>query len=228
MPKIYGTIKTIRRVEMAKKKSINQQRQEAGELQVGRKFGITKIKKAIRKTDFERLLSFVSKNNYMNHPTKSKLKIAYTLLFCTGCRISEILYFTKDDLATIIKYEEISLNNSTKTKKPRLIRFSDEHIQLIKNIVPSETGYLFKRNNTLEPMTITGLTTLCNNYIQIALGDLYSSHGFRRNMISTILRETGRVKAAQQHIGHISPITTAKYDTLEDDEIKNILNRAKW
>jgi integrase len=214
---------------MAKQKSINQQRQEAGELQVGRKVGITKVKKAIRKVDFERLLDFVSKNKYMNHPTKAKLKIAYTLLFCTGCRISEILNFTKEDLETILKFEEISLNNSTKTKKPRLIRFSNEHIEYIRKIVPEkETGYLFKRNNSIEPMTITGLTTLCNNYIQIALGDLYSSHGFRRNMISTILRETGRIKAAQEHIGHTSPVTTAKYDTLEDDEIKNILNRAKW
>lgn len=213
---------------MPKDKSKNQQRLEAGELQVGRKVGITKVKKAIRKVDFERLIDFVSKNKYMNYPSKSKLKIAYTLLFCTGCRISEIVKFTKNDLEYIIKFEEISLNNMTKTKKPRLIKFSDEHIELIKKIIPKELGYLFKRNNSLKPMTISGLTALCNNYIQICLGDLYSTHGFRRNMISTILRETGRVKAAQQHIGHISPITTAKYDTLEDDEIKNILNRAKW
>ncbi|MDX9744226.1 MAG: site-specific integrase [Arcobacteraceae bacterium] len=213
---------------MAKEKSINQQRLEAGELQVGRKVGTTKVKKAIRKTDFERLIDFVSKNKYMNYPTKGKLKIAYTLLFCTGCRVSEIIEFTKDDLESIVKFEEISLDNKTKTGKPRLIKFSDEHLEMIKKVVPKESGFLFKKNNSIEPMTISGLTSLCNNYIQIALGELYSSHGFRRNMISTILRETGRVRVAQQHIGHTSPITTAKYDTLEDGELKDILNRVKW
>ena len=194
----------------------------------GRKAGITKAKKAIRKADFERLFDFVCKNKMMNQPTRSKLKIAYTLLYVTGCRISEIVNFTKNDLERMIKFKEFSLTNKTKTKNPRFIEFSDSQIVLLEKVITKEEGFLFKKNNSLEPMTITGLTTLCNYYIQVALGDLYSSHGFRRNMITQILHKTGRLKLAQLHIGHKSPSTTTRYDTPHDGEIRNTLNTIEW
>lgn len=190
--------------------------------------GTAKVKKAIRKADFEKLLDFVSKNKMMNHPTRQKLKIAYTILYCTGCRISEIIRFTKDDLEQIVKHKEFSLDNRTKTKSPRFIEFSDSQIDLINKVIPKESGFLFKKNMSLEPMTITGLTTMCNQYIQIALGELYSSHGFRRNMITQILHKTGRIKLAQLHIGHKSPSTTTRYDTPADGEIRNTLNSINW
>ena len=50
---------------------------------MARPAGVTKAKKAIRKQDFERLLDFVGKNKMMNHPTRSKLRTAYTLLILT-------------------------------------------------------------------------------------------------------------------------------------------------
>ena len=97
---------------------------------MARPAGVTKAKKAIRKQDFERLLDFVGKNKVMNHPTRYKLRTAYTLLYCTGCRISEIVNFTRDDLEQMIKYKEFSLDNKNKTKRPRLIEFSDNKIVL--------------------------------------------------------------------------------------------------
>ena len=195
---------------------------------MARPFGKTKAKKAIRKADFEKLLDFVGKNKMMNYPTRSKLKIAYTLLYCTGCRISEIVNFTKEDLEYMVKFKEFSLSNSTKTKSARLIEFSDSQLILLEKIIPKETGFLFKKNNSFEAMSITGLTTICNQYIQIALGELYSSHGFRRNMITQILHKTGRIKLAQQHRGHKSPSTTTRYDTPADGEIRNTLNSINW
>ena len=195
---------------------------------MARPAGVTKAKKAIRKQDFERLLDFVGKNKMMNHPTRYKLKAAYTLLYCTGCRISEIVRFTRDDLEQMIKYKEFSLNNRNKMKRPRLIEFSDNHIILLEKIFTKETGFLFKKNNSFEAMSITGLTTLCNEYIQVALGELYSSHGFRRNMITQILHKTGRIKLAQLHIGHKNSSTTTRYDTPYDGEIIDTLNSINW
>lgn len=195
---------------------------------MARPAGTTKVKKAIRKADFERLMDFVGKNKKMNYPTRSKLKIAYTILYCTGCRISEIVNFTKDDLEQMIKYKEFSLDNKNKTKRPRLIEFSDSQILLLEKVFPKENGFLFKKNNSIEQMSITGLTNLCNKYIQIALGELFSSHGFRRNMITQILHKTGRIKLAQLHIGHKSPSTTTRYDTPADGEIRNTLNSINW
>ncbi len=195
---------------------------------MARPSGVTKAKKAIRKQDFERLLDFVGKNKKMNHPTRSKLKAAYTLLYCTGCRISEIVKFTRDDVEQMVKFKEFSLNNRTKTKRARLIEFSDNQIVLLEKIITKETGFLFKKNNSFDSMSITGLTTLCNFYIQVALVELYSSHGFRRNMITQILHKTGRIKLAQVHIGHKSAATTTKYDSPEDGEIRNTLNSINW
>jgi len=194
----------------------------------GRKPGNTTAKKAIRKADFEKLLDFVGKNKKMNHPTKAKLKIAFTLLYITGCRISEIKNFTSYDLKKIIDKKEFSLANNTKTKSVRLIQFSNTQIAILEKVLPKEDGYLFAKNGSKKPMTIGGLTSLCNFYIQKCLGNLYSSHGFRRNMITTILQTTGRVKLAQIHIGHKNSATTIRYDTPLDTEIKSTLNAINW
>ena len=92
--------------------------------------------KTIRENVFEtnssstHSISF-SKNKTMNHPTRSKLKTAFTILYVTGCRISEIVNFTKEDIESMIKNKEFSLNNSNKTKIPRLIEFSDSQISLL-------------------------------------------------------------------------------------------------
>jgi len=198
----------------------------------GRKKGTTIAKKAIRKTDFLKLIDFICKNRQINYPTKTKLKLSFTLLYITGCRISEILNFTSYDLKKIIKNKEFSLSNNTKTKSTRLIEFSDNQILLLEKVFPQnkkeKNEYLFTRNGSKNPMTIGGFTTLCNFYIQKCLGKLYSSHGFRRNMITTILQTTGRVKLAQTHIGHKNSATTIRYDTPLDGEIKNVLNKINW
>lgn len=190
--------------------------------------GTTKAKKAISKFEFSKLLDFVSKNHTIQHKTKSKLKLAYTLLYITGCRISEINQLTKADLDFMIEFKEYSLTNSTKTKQPRLISFSQIQLDLLRKVVPTEDGFCFKKNASAKAMSISGLTSLCNEYIQRALGELYSSHGFRRNMITQILLKTGRVKIAQQHIGHKSSSTTTRYDSPTQEDIYNTLKSINW
>ena len=68
---------------------------------MARPAGVTKAKKAIRKQDFERLLDFVGKNKVMNHPTRQKLKAAYTLIM----HLLIMQYFLK--LFYKIKYKKI-------------------------------------------------------------------------------------------------------------------------
>ncbi len=188
----------------------------------------TKAKRPITKELYYKLIHFVNECKDIKPVSKEKLKIAYTLLYTTGCRISEIKDFTNKDLDFIIEHKNYSTDNNTKTSKARFIKFSDMHIELIKKHYPKKEGYLFNKNKDTKPMSITGLTNLCNQYIHEALGELYSSHGFRRNMVTSILKSTGRLSVAQAHIGHKNPITTARYDIATEEDIEDALNRTEW
>lgn len=188
----------------------------------------TKAKRPLNKELYYKLIAYVENTSHIKPITKEKLKIAYTLLYCTGCRISEIRSFTSDDLNYIIENKFYSTDNKTKTGKARYIRFNTMHIELIKKHRPNKEGYLFNRNNSNKPMSIAGITNICNQYIHEALGDLYSSHGFRRNMVTTLLKTTGRLSVAQAHIGHKNALTTARYDIASEEDIDEALNKIEW
>ena len=188
----------------------------------------TKAKRAITKEQYYKLLLFVEESKDIKGVSKEKLKIAYTLLYTTGCRISEIVNFTTIDLDFIIENKHFSLTNKTKTNKPRFIKFNDVHVELIKKHRTNKEGFLFNKNNSLKPMSITGLTNMCNEYIHKSLGDLYSSHGFRRNMVTSILKATGRLSIAKEHIGHKSANTTARYDIATEQDVEDALNSVEW
>ncbi len=192
--------------------------------------GSTRAKKTITDYEFYKLLSLIKANKKIKSSTKEKLKIAFTLLYVTGCRISEISSMTKEDLLYMIQNKEYSLTNKTKTKKPRLITFSDSdsEIQLLLDIIPKKDGYLFCKNKTQKPMSKKSLTRLCNNFLHTHLGKLYSTHSFRKGYI-TILHQMGEsLETIRQDIGHVSIVTTARYTEVSTKEIAHIKSKRNW
>jgi len=77
--------------------------------------GTTRAKKPIMKKEFDRLINAVNRSLEIKSPTKLKLTRAFTLLYLTGCRVSEIAYFKSDDVREMIHDNEYSLTNDTKT-----------------------------------------------------------------------------------------------------------------
>jgi len=78
--------------------------------------GTTRAKKPIQKREYERLMLATRNSLVIKSATRVKLQRAFTLLYLTGCRVSEIANFTKDEMEMFIKHNEFSLTNNTKTQ----------------------------------------------------------------------------------------------------------------
>lgn len=197
---------------------------------MARPAGTTRAKKPILKKEFDRLINATNRSLELQSQTKMKLTRAFTLLYLTGCRISEIASLKSADIEQMISENEYSLTNSTKTKTARLISFSENQTQIefLKKILPSADGYLFPRNNANEPMHTESLKLMMNRFIQKILGTLYSTHSFRAGYITTAHQLGLSLEHIRQDIGHASIATTARYATVTHTEISQAKNRRVW
>jgi len=192
--------------------------------------GTTRAKKPILKDEFDRLIRVVKSTHIIKTITKPKLIRAFTLLYLTGCRVSEIINFKTSDIEYMINQNEFSLSNDTKTKKPRLISFDSDGVQadILKNILPSCEVYIFCKNNSDEPMSVQSLKFMMNKFIHKILGELYSTHSFRSGYITISHKQGLSLEHIREDIGHTNISTTARYTVVTSDEISKAKNRRKW
>lgn len=192
--------------------------------------GTTKARKPISKQEFDRLINAAAKSRSIRKPTRAKLTIAFTLLYLTGCRVSEVAKMHSDDIDQMIRNNEYSLTNNTKTKTARLITFDADGVQaeMLENILPQEPGYLFTRNNSEKPMTHMALTQLMNQFIHRVLGELYSTHSFRAGYITEAHTLGLSLEHIRQDIGHKNIATTARYATVTAEQISRGKTQRKW
>jgi len=197
---------------------------------MARPAGTTRVKKPILKKEFEKLLVATNRSLSLQFSTKEKLIRAFNILYVTGCRVSEITQFHTKDIETMILNNEFSLANNTKTKKARLISFDENRVQVefLKKILPTDSGYLFTKNNSTIPMTTSALKYLMNAFIHKILGELYSTHSFRAGYITTAHKVGLSIRHIQEDIGHTKAATTARYITVTHDEISHGKNRIDW
>jgi len=192
--------------------------------------GTTRAKKPILEKEFERLINATKYSKSLKSNSKSKFIMAFTLLYFTGCRVSELINFTTKDLLNIIESNEFSLTNTTKTNSSRLISFDENRVQVTKlnAILPKEDIYLFYANNSSKPMSVSSLTKNLNKFIHSILGELYSTHSFRAGYITIAHKQGLSLEHIRQDIGHESISTTARYATVTNKEIAKAKNKRRW
>jgi len=192
--------------------------------------GTTRAKKPIHKKEFERLVNAASRSLHLQYTTKIKFITAFNLLYITGCRVSEIIEFSKNDLLEMIENNEYSLFNNTKTKKARLISFDSDRVQveMLHNILPKSDGYLFRKNNSTRPMSVSSLKLQMNKFIHEILGELYSTHSFRTGYITTAHRVGLSMRQIQADIGHSNVSTTSRYISISQEEISHGKTQIVW
>ena len=99
------------------------------------------------------------------------------------------------------------LANNTKTKKPRTIHFIPEQQRAlealdISDLKESSDKLFYKNGDKKEAVTVAGFTRLFNSHIQKVLGQDFSSHSFRRGVITTLLKAGENPRLIQeQHSG---------------------------
>lgn len=198
-----------------------------------RPIGSTKERLPIYENEFKNLITLVNADAKLNSQTWAKLLRAYTLLYFTGCRVSEISELKTDDLTSIITSRSLCLDGHTKTKKPRTIFFNEAMVKVIsclpKDDCLGKNAYLFYApGDTLyipRAMNKFSLTELLNKYLDRYLGPLYTTHSFRAGYITRIVEATGNLKTAQDMVGHGSIKTTIRYLSTSKEQKFKALDR---
>ena len=193
--------------------------------------GKTKARKIITKKEYKELMNFLNRTDELKKHSVNNAKKAFTLLYYGGFRISELIDLTNKDLFEIVEKKEFSLKNNTKTKKPRMVYFSDEAIKTIKQVfkenLTESSNYLLLRSwgkphNKFSSHTIQ---RQLNIILSISIGNSYTTHSFRSGLITEMAIAGTNTKIIQEFINHASISTTLRYIKPTEQDIKKALIR---
>lgn len=160
--------------------------------------------------------------------TKVKWNRSIELLFSTGLRVSEILNIRIKDIEKAIKNSELSVF----VKKQKIIRhipLSDKSvstlIKLIEDEKDEDSYFIHKRNSKMSNLNPNGFTKDFNDLIQLVLGKDYSSHSFRKGIITEFSKKGINPKITQSFIGHRNVTTTLNYYRPTQEDVRECLVR---
>lgn len=160
--------------------------------------------------------------------TKIKWIRSLEILYMSGLRVSEILDVKIKDIVNGINKGELSIF----VKKQKIIRhipLSDKSISILKRLIKNETdidGYfIHKRNSVRNNLNSIGFTKDFNQLIQMVLGKEYSTHSFRKGIITQMSMNGINPKITQSFIGHRNVTTTLNYYKPTVDDVRECLVR---
>lgn len=186
----------------------------------GRPKFTNKNSKPILDKEFQVIKSYVN-GLETYETTKIKWLRSLELLFMSGLRVSEILDIKIKDIKNGIEKSELSVF----VKKQKIIRhipLSTKSINTLKKLIINETDtesyFIHKRNNGRTKLNPNGFTKEFNDLLKLVLGKDYSSHSFRKGLITQMSIKGINPKITQTFIGHRNVTTTLNYykPTVED------------
>jgi len=161
-----------------------------------------------------------------------KLTKAYTILHHTGMRASELLQLNVGMIVDAMEDGKFSLDNSTKTKKTRLIILTKNGVSDLKELFGMEyddtsdrAEKIFRKNNGSD-LTVPAFIQLLNNNIKRALGVLYSSHSYRQSYCTDLLKVAPASQMAKL-VGHSNVQTTLRYDYSSENDLLSKLEQVR-
>ena len=192
---------------------------------MARKKGIKKDRHPILEDEFLKIIFLTTNDDTMNKATKLKLLRVYTILYYSGCRISEINDFTLDNINYIIEHKNFVLED-TKTNTTQLLKFNDVGIKAISDLDFSDCkNAIFYKNGSDIPMAHCGLRNLVNKHLEIQLNKLYTTHSFRAGYVTQIVEATGNIGTAQKLARHRSRKTTLAYISSTEKQQNDALDK---
>lgn len=160
--------------------------------------------------------------------TKTKWIRSIEILFLSGLRVSEVLNIKIKDIKDGIMKGEMSVYIS-KQNIIRHIPLSLNSIRVLKKLIKDENDdesyFIHKRNNKRSRLNSNGFTKDLNDLIQLVLGGEYSSHSFRKGLITQMSINGINPKITQHFVGHRNVSTTLNYYKPTSEDIRKCLVR---
>ncbi len=195
-----------------------------------------KIKKSIKKEDYLRLKEILELKKLILENSESKsvtsqqhklknIEIAFTLLYHTGMRMSELRDIKLSDIVEAIQTKELYIYQS-KTNSVRVANISSNGVKEFKEVfnvylneIERNTYILRRWGKPKENLSNGYLERLLNSFLRETLGDRYSTHSFRRGLINDMIIKGHSTIEIQKMIGHRHISTTSIYaDELMEEQ----------
>ena len=191
-----------------------------------------KIREVITEKEFKRLNAYVRSDDKLRTTTKENLLKTFTLLFFTGCRVSELLQFKNKNILEIIESSE-TIIKITKQHKERKLFFTENGVKSIKklfnefNILDEDINDMVIRSKGVKHKTphISTYTKLVNTIINDCLSSRFTSHGFRSGLITGLAEHNINTALIRDFIGHRNSSTTLRYVRSSEASIRRALIR---
>jgi len=187
---------------------------------MGRPYHTNRNSKPILEIEYKILKSYINGLDTFE-TTKVKWLRSVEMLYMSGLRVSELLEIKIKDIQNGIDKGELSVF----IKKQKIIRhipLSKKSISILKKLIDNETDtesyFIHKRNNGRNNLNHIGFTKDFNQLIQLVLGKEFSTHSFRKGLITEFSKKGINPKITQTFIGHRNVTTTLNYykPTVED------------
>jgi len=162
-----------------------------------------KQSKPIRQAEFDKLFGSAASDR------EWELCKIYALLFFGGFRVSEVLQFAPAQILEAVKSGVITAYIS-KQNITREIPLSPNGQALLSALLPRSADML----HFVRKINVDYLTNKVNAHIKAVLGDGYTSHGFRRGLVTDLLSGDSSdvaVKEVAGIMGYKSQKTVAIY-----------------
>ena len=186
---------------------------------------VKRIKESIKDTEYKKLLSFLRGDDSIRDLTRLNLQRTFTILYFTGMRLNELQHLQIHHIKELIENKSVKVYLS-KTNSERKLYLTDSFKKdLLKYFdfenEENDNRVIFKTSNKRRKTGIHPISylQLVNKYMKHVLGDEYSSHCFRRGLISEMGSKGVNVKLISKYIGHSDPKTTMRYIVPTDEDI---------
>lgn len=167
----------------------------------------------------------------LNKPEGVRNKAIIEALYSCGLRVSELVNLKISNL----HFEEDYIVVEGKSEKERMVPISNKAINDIKeyvekyrvnlNVSPDSEDILFLNRRGRQLSRVMIFTIIKGLADKVKLNKNISPHTFRHSFASQLIEGGADLRAVQEMLGHESILTTEIYTHLDQDYLKDTVNR---
>lgn len=187
----------------------------------------TPVKETINETEFKLLTSNLDTRYYDD----LLVKLVFSILWDTGCRVSEVCDLNLSDLMdTRIQGHRCASIRRRKSMKYNVVTWSKETNELLNTYLgirldmPIKTDALFvaKRYSSQGLTTRSVQRWVSKHVAHAGLNKNISPHSFRHSKAQRILSQSQNVRDVQAVLGHTNPASSFNYLNLNHEKLLEV------
>lgn len=192
---------------------------------------VKKIKENITAVEYRKLMNSVRGNETIRANTKSNMLRTFCILYFSGLRLNELQDLRISNIRELIEKGTTKAILSKTNSERRLFiteEFKKELSKLFNLDVEDDRNRIITKGSCKSKRTAISdivFIGMVNRTIQDILGKSFSSHAFRRGLITEMGSKSINTKIISKFIGHSSVKTTMGYINPTDADIVNCLIR---